>query len=529
MIDLNKIYDTYEKKGYYESFTLGQHLEKWAQKYGDKIALVENNQRITYKDLNEKVYKLSAGFVDLGINHGDNVVVQLPNSIAFVITCFALFRIGARPVFSLPAHRELELDGVFNITKPVAYIIPTNFLGFDYSAIAKKMCEKYSCVKLIITDGQVGDYVNLNDLFIDTGKYIKDKASYKETALFLLSGGTTTGKPKLIPKIHSAYIYNAKKSAVRCGLDESSVYLAFLPIAHDFPFCSPGVLGTLSSGGKVVLCKTSSPDEVFSMIEREQVTVMALVPAIGEVWLDAIEWGETADFSSIKTIIVGATKIEYNTAERLSKTMGCKIQQGYGLGEGLTCFTSLDDPVEIAFTCQGTPISEGDEVKIVNEDLEEVECGEYGELLEKGPYTFTGYYNSPKLNEKAFTEDGFFRTGDRARITIEGNIQLGGRTIEIINRAGEKIVPAELEHYLRKYKYINDAAVVPIPDKNLGQAICAFITTDKNDINFTDINEFLRNEGIATYRMPDKIKVIDFLPRTNVGKVDKVTLKNMLG
>ncbi|WP_304943356.1 (2,3-dihydroxybenzoyl)adenylate synthase [Vallitalea guaymasensis] len=527
MMNFNDIYDTYEKQGYYEALTMGEHLENWAEKYGDKIALVEEDKRITYRKLNQKVYELAAGFYKTGIGKGDNVVVQLPNSIAFVITCFALFRIGARPVFSLPAHRESELNGVFNIAKPIAYIIPTDFLGFDYSVMAEKMSKKYPCLKLIITDGQAGDYINLNDLFIEPFD-IEDEPSYKETALFLLSGGTTTGKPKLIPKIHSAYMYNAKASAVRCGLDETSVYLAFLPIAHDFPFCSPGVLGTLLSGGKVVLCKTSSPDEVFPMIEREQVTVMALVPAIGEVWLDAVMWGESADFSSIKLVIVGATKIEYDTAERLSETMGCKIQQGYGLGEGLTCFTSLDDPVEIAYTCQGSPISQGDEVKIVDENGEEVEDGEYGELLEKGPYTFTGYYNSPELNEKAFTDDGFFRTGDRARFTKEGNIQLGGRIIEIINRAGEKIVPAELEDHLRKYKDIKDVAVVPMPDKNLGQAICAFITTDDYDINFADINEFLRNEGVAAYRMPDKIKVIDFLPRTNVGKVDKVTLKKML-
>lgn len=527
MMDFNNIYDTYEKQGYYEPITMGEHLEKWAERYGEKTALVEEDDRITYRELNQKVYRLAAGLYNIGIRKEDNVVVQLPNSIAFVVTCFALFRIGARPVFSLPAHRESELDGVFDIAEPVAYIIPTDFLGFDYTAMADNMKKRYSCVKLIITDGQAGNYINLNDLFIEPFE-IDDRPSYKETALFLLSGGTTTGKPKLIPKVHSAYMYNAKASAVRCGLDETSVYLAFLPIAHDFPFCSPGVLGTLLSGGKVVLCKTSSPDEVFSMIERERVTVMALVPAIGEVWLDAVEWGESADFTSIESILIGATKIEYNTAERLSMTMGCKIQQGYGLGEGLTCFTSLDDAVEIAFTCQGTPISEGDEVKIVDENGKEVEAGEYGELMEKGPYTFTGYYKSPRLNEKAFTEDGFFRTGDRARKTKEGNIQLGGRIIEIINRAGEKIVPAELEGYLRKYQYINDVAVVPMPDENLGQAICAFITTEKNDISFADINEYLRNEGVASYRMPDKIKVIDSLPRTNVGKVDKVTLKKML-
>jgi yersiniabactin salicyl-AMP ligase len=323
-------------------------------------------------------------------------------------------------------------------------------------------------------------------------------------------------------------MYNAKASAIRCGIDETSVYLAFLPIAHDFPFCSPGVLGTLSSGGKVVLCKTSSPDEVFPMIEGEQVTVMSLVPAIGEVWLDILEWGESADFSSIKSIIVGASKLEYSTAEGLSKTMGCKIQQGYGLGEGLTCFTSLDDPIETAFTCQGKPISEGDEVKIVDKDGQQVEDGKYGELLEKGPYTFTGYYNSKELNENAFTDDGFFRTGDRARKTKEGNIQLGGRVIEIINRAGEKIVPSELECHLKKYKYIKDAAVVPKPHQHLGQAICAFITTDNYDIDSAHINGFLRDEGIASYRMPDKIKIIDSLPRTNVGKIDKVTLKKML-
>ncbi|AIG28008.1 salicylate synthase [Brevibacillus laterosporus] len=514
----------YEQLGFWEPKTLGQQLRMWAQQYQNREALVEGDSRLTYKELDSQVDELASGFIQMGIKKGDNVAVQLPNRISFVLTCFALFRIGALPILVLPAHREAELDGIFTLAKPVAYIIPTTFLGFDYTKMAQQLVKKHPSVKFVMTDGESDIGINLADISGTPAEL--DVPSYKDTALLLLSGGTT-GTPKLIPRTHADYAYNAKAAATRCKLTPQSVYLAVLPIAHNFPLCCPGILGTLSAGGKVVLCQTTSGDEAFPLIEKERVTITALVPSIVHVWLEVLEWDTSNDLSSLEVLQVGGSMLDENLAKRVIHEMKCKLQQVFGMAEGLICCTSLDDPESVIISCQGRPLSDADEVRIVDEYGNDVEAGAYGELIVRGPYTISGYYRAPEQNRESFTPDGFYRSGDKARITPEGNFQIGGRIKEQINRAGEKIMPAEVEAYLRMHPDIKDAALITLPDPTLGEKSCAYVITDNQDITLADIHAFFHEKGVARYKMPDQIEFIDYWPLTSVGKVNKAKLKEL--
>ncbi|MCG7409839.1 salicylate synthase [Paenibacillus sp. ACRRX] len=515
---------TYEQLGYWEPRTLGQQLRAWAERYQSRIAVVEENVSLTYRDLDHKVDELASGFVHLGIKKGDNVVVQLPNRISFMLTCFALFRVGALPIMALPAHRESELDGIFILAKPVAYIIPTTYLGFDYTQMADKLAQKHPSIKFIVTDGISQNGVNLADISMPSIEL--ESPSYRDTALLLLSGGTT-GTPKLIPRTHTDYIYNAKAAAERSGLNADSVYLAVLPIAHNFPLCCPGILGTLSVGGKVVMCQTTSCEEAFPLIAKERVTITALVPAIVQLWLEVLEWDRSSDISSLKVLQVGGSMLDPTVANRIMTEMTCKLQQVFGMAEGLICCTSLTDSDAIIQSCQGRPLSAHDEIRIVDENGEPVADGAYGELLVRGPYTISGYYRAPEQNRSDFTADGYYRSGDKARITPEGNIQIGGRIKEQINRAGEKIMSSEVESYLRLHPAIKDAAVITLPDPHLGEKSCAYLMTDNEDLGLVDIYTFLNEMGVARYKMPDQIKLIHAWPLTSVGKVDKRKLTAM--
>ena len=523
--ELAEVAGKYEQLGYWEPLTLGEQLKLVAGKYQHKVAVIDGERRLTYAELDAAADRLAAGLSALGLGRNDNIVVQLPNCISFLTLCFALFRIGARPILALPSLREAELDAICRLAEPVAYVIPTDFLGFHYEETAARLRQKHPSLRYTLTEGAGRQSGNI-DLAALTGPSLAlaQPPSYTDTALFLLSGGTT-GTPKLIPKIHAAYAYNAKASAKRCGVTAASVYLAVLSIAHDYPLCCPGVLGTLLAGGTVVLSKTASYEEAFPLIGQEKVTITAIVPAIANLWLDALAWDETVNAASLAVVLVGAAKLELEVARQLIDRLGCKLQQGYGLGEGVTCFTALDDPEDIVCSCQGRPVSEADEVKIVDENGKEVPAGEFGELIQRGPYTFLGYYRAPELNRQCFTADGFFCTGDRARITPEGNIQLAGRIKEQINRAGENVVPAEIETYLRRHKSIKDAAVLGLPDKNLGERTCAFLITGNDTITAADISKFLHDLGVAPYKIPDQIELVDCFPFTNVGKVDKKKLR----
>lgn len=514
----------YEQLGYWEPLTLGQHLQLWAEKYQNRVALVEDGSKLTYRELDRKVDELASGFFHMGIKKGSNVVVQLPNRISFVLTCFALFRIGALPVLALPAHRKAELDGIFSLAKPIAYIIPETFQGFDYKKMADQLVRKHPVVKFVITDGDSKGGLCLADIS-GPGADL-ESPSYRDTALLLLSGGTT-GTPKLIPRSHADYAYNAKAAAARCQLSPQTVYLAVLPAAHNFPLCCPGILGTFSAGGKVVLCKTTSCDEAFPLIEKEKVTITALVPALVNLWLEVLEWDTSCDISSLEVLQVGGSMLDENLAKRIMPEMGCRLQQVFGIAEGLICCTSIGDPDDIIHSCQGRPLSPDDEIRIVDSDGKDVAAGEYGELLVRGPYTIRGYYRAPEQNQKCFTPDGFYCSGDKARMTPDGNIQIGGRIKEQINRAGEKIMPAEIESYLCTYPGIKDAALVAVPDKNLGERSCAYLITDNREISLAAIHKFLHGRGVARYKMPDQIECIDFWPLTSVGKVDKTKLRKM--
>jgi yersiniabactin salicyl-AMP ligase len=514
----------YEQLGYWERLTLGQQLRLWAERYQNSVALVEDDIRLTYQELNHKVDELAFGFSHMGIKKGSNVVVQLPNRISFVVTCFALFRLGVLPVLALPAHREAELDGIFSLAKPVAYIIPAVFPGFDYKKMAEQLIRKHPFVKFIITDGENESGISLTEI---SGPPVElDPPSHRDTALLLLSGGTT-GTPKLIPRTHADYAYNAKAAAARCKLNLQTVYLAVLPIAHNFPLCCPGILGTLSVGGKVVLCKTTSCDEAFPLIEKEKVTITALVPALVNLWLEVLEWDTSNDISSLEVLQVGGSMLDENLAKRIMPEMNCRLQQVFGIAEGLICCTSVDDTDDIIHSCQGRPLSVDDEIRMVDQDGNDVTAGEYGELLVRGPYTIGGYYRAPEQNRKYFTPDGFYCSGDKARITPDGNIQIGGRIKEQINRAGEKIMPAEVESYLCLHPDIKDAALIGLPDENLGERSCAYLITDNRQISLINIHKFLNDRGVARYKMPDQIEIVDFWPLTSVGKVDKIKLKKM--
>ena len=516
-----------EKKiaeGLLENKTLHEALYDICRKYGQKTALVDENGKMTYSMLWSESNRIAALFYDAGLRKGDNVLLQMPNSIEYVTVLFALFILGARPALMLQDHSETELFSVGELIQPTAFITVEAELGVEYGMRARCMAEKIPSIKKVFlnkeTDYATSIYKKCNLAMLPFG--LDEPAPY-DIALFLLSGGTT-GTPKVIPRIHAAYLCNAKLSAERCGVSEGSVYLAVLSTSHDYPLCQPGLLGTLFEGGKSVLARTASPEEGLDWIEKEGVTFTQLVPAVASIWVKAAQNHNV----KLQHIEIGAAKLEWELATKIKETFHCRIVQGYGLGEGITCFTSVEDPDEVAFQTQGKPISFGDRIRIVDENGNDVRQGDAGELLEKGPYTFYGYYHAPERNKDIFTADGYLKTGDKALITKEGNLVILGRVREQINRAGENIIPEEIESFIRQCEYVKDVAVIGIPDEQLGEAICAIVVKKEKEMKLEELCSFLSTLKIAHYKYPDRLVYVDELPYINVGKVDKKRLKKQL-
>ena len=233
-------------------------------------------------------------------------------------------------------------------------------------------------------------------------------------AIFLLSGGTT-GLPKLITRTHNDYSYNARASAELCHLGPDSVYLVTLPASHNFPLACPGILGALLSGGRVVMLASPEPQQVFSTVEQEGVTITAVVPAVAGRWLGFAEQHGAGPLESLRVLQVGGARLADELARRVRPVLGATLQQVFGMAEGLLNYTRLDDPDEVICTTQGRPLSPGDEVRIVDGDGNDLPDGVAGALLTRGPYTPRGYYRAPEQNARAFTPDGWYASGDVVR------------------------------------------------------------------------------------------------------------------
>jgi equibactin siderophore biosynthetic protein len=516
---LGKFYD----ENVWEHMTLGEFIADCAKIYRDKTAIVDGDVRLSYNELDELSTKYANGLLKAGFNKGDKIVLQLPNCYEFIVISFAMFKIGIIPIMSLPAHRKNELKGIIEKSEAVAYIAKDRYLGFSYVDMIRDIKSELDKKLEVYILGDNQEYEKFLSLIENDCPYKYPDVDYKSIGLLLLSGGTT-GIPKLIPRRHCDYIYVAKKTGERCNLNQASVYLASLPIAHNFPLGCPGIVGTLAKGGKVVLSSVTSPDEILPLIEDEKVTITGFVPAIANICMDYLQY-EDYDLSSLKIIQVGGSVLEPWLAEKIEKIFGVKLQQIFGIAEGLILTTNIEDNEKTRWQTQGKPISEHDEILIVDEQGKEVEVEEYGELIVRGAYTIYSYYNLPEVNEICITKDCYFKTGDKARKLKDGNYQIVGRIKEIINRAGEKITPLELEEILLTHENINSVQVVGVPDNLNGEAIAVFILNGDKKLTLEEVRKFLISNNVADFKLPDKVKYVDAWPLTALGKINRNKLK----
>ncbi|MFJ8537006.1 (2,3-dihydroxybenzoyl)adenylate synthase [Streptomyces sp. NPDC093591] len=518
----------YRAAGYWRGETFGGMLRERAADHPHRLALIDpapGRRTWTYGELDARADRLAAGFAARGIAKGDRVVVQLPNVGEFVEVVFALFRIGALPVYALPAHRDTEIGHFCSFTEAVAYVVPDVHAGYDHRDLAARVRGESPSLKHVFVVGDPGEHTALSEVPCDpAGPF--DGPEPHELAFLQLSGGTT-GVSKLIPRTHDDYLYSVWGSNEICGVDADTRFLVALPAAHNFPMSSPGWLGVLYAGGTVVLCPKPDPATAFPLIERERITMTGLVPPLALVWTEA---GATTpyDLSSLRVVLVGGAKYSEEAARRLQPALGCRLMQVFGMAEGLVNYTRLDDDVETVVTTQGRPISPDDEVRVVDDAGNDVPDGEPGHLLTRGPYTIRGYWRAPEHNVRAFTEDGFYRTGDLVRRTPTGHLIVVGRAKDQINRGGEKIAPEEIENIILAHPSVHDVSVVAVPDPYLGERSLAYVIPRRGaePLKPVAVKRFVRERGVAAYKVPDLVEFVDAFPQTGVGKVSKKHLRS---
>lgn len=520
----------YTAAGYWDGQTFGELLAERAQQYAHRPAVIGSEHQWTYAELNQKASALATGLQSIGLKKGARVLVQLPNIPEFVSVVFALFRAGMIPIYALPAHRITELEHFATHAPADAYICADQFEGFNYVAQARELQQRCPQVQHIVVVGDAHEFHALSALEQhDQAHTIPSTVSTADEVAFLQISGGSTGLSKLIPRTHNDYIYTLRESCKICDVTADSVFLAALPMAHNFPMSSPGFLGTLYAGGCVVLSTSAEPERCFALIAQHHVSFTSLVPPLLLMWLEFAPHSHH-DITSLKTIQVGGAKLIPEVARRVRPVLGIQLQQVFGMAEGLVNYTRLDDSEDLVVGTQGRPISPDDELRIVDDHDQPVAPGATGHLLTRGPYTIRAYHNNPTANARSFTQDGFYRTGDIVQRTADGYLVVQGRANDHINRAGEKISAEEIEDHLLAHPAVFDAAVVSVPDDYLGERSCAFIIIKKAHAapRAIEFKRWIRQRGLADFKVPDQVVFVDSFDITAAGKVSRKQLRLQL-
>ena len=520
----------YRARGYWLDKSLATEFAAVFTRFAERVALIDGERHFTYADVDRQSDNLALNLIALGFKPLDRVVLQLPNVAEFVVLYFALQKIGAIPIAALATHRYNEVSQFVDIAQAVACVYPERQSDFAFGPMIARVAEASPCLKFRIVLGPAGPgELSLSEL-IDRPATLPQSAlsgfaaDPEDPCIFQLSGGTT-GVPKLIPRTHNDYAYNSKTAAQVCGVTGDSVLLLILPIAHNLPLACPGVQGFYFNGGAVVLSQSTRPEEVFRLVERHGVTHIKVVPAL-LIRLINSETVTQFDTSSIRYIQSGGQRLQPEVRIRTKELIpSVFVQENFGMSEGLLMFVRPEDPEDERLETVGRPICPDDEVRLIDDDGNDVPFGEVGEMCARGPYTLRGYYGAPEHNAKVFTSDGFYCSGDLMRQNKAGNYMVEGRKKDLINRGGEKISAEEIENLILQHPSVQNVACVAMPDPDMGERMCAcvILRTGKT-LTLGDLLAFLATKEIAKFKLPERLEIMSDFPLSTFGKVSKKTL-----
>jgi len=524
--------EKYNRLRWWPGLTFGDILDKAADVYPEKEAIVDDTERLTYAELREKTDRLAIGLMDLGIQPLDRVLLQLPNWHEFVVAYFALQKIGAIPVILIARYRQYEINHLARLSGAAAWIVAETFKKTDFLPIIKDVVAENPRIKnVIITRGEPRKgYQNLEALIHNAERNESNRHRLAvcrpdpmEVAHMGPTGGTT-GLPKIAPRTHNAVLCKAEYSARACEISHETVCLIVAPAAHDLPFAN-GICTTIFACGELVMMNQTDPESICRIIQTEKIDTVIWVPTMT---YRVVNYERLKDFDlgSLKRIHAGAGVSTPELIHDAVDKLGCAYLSGYGGTEGMQTLTRTHSDMDTICRTIGKPTCPYDTYKVIDSEGNVLPPNAPGELVVKGPSMFTGYYNMPEENAKVFTEDGFFRTGDLAMIDETGYITLSGRLKDMIKRGGESIFAPEIEKLISGHTDVALVAVVGMPDPEMGERICAYIEPAEGAVlTFDQIIGYLKDQGASVLQYPERIEFTAKMPLTPAGKINKRAIR----
>lgn len=514
--------------GWWRDETIDVHFQRALQTCPDKLAVVAYRDgqpepaRLTYRELDARTDRIARGLAALGVGHGDVVTFQLPNCWEFVALSLACARLGAAANPVMPIFRQHELTYMLNFGESKVFVVPKTFRKFDYESMARELQPKLPLLKQVVVIGGDGedsfDRLLMRD---DTPPLSAPGLAPDDVALLMYTSGTT-GEPKGVMHTSNTLFSNLHAYIERMELGSSDVILGASPMAH---LTGYGYLAMipLILNATTVLQEIWDAPRALQIVRDEGVTFSMASAAFISDMCAAVEAGTPVSPQFTKFNCAGAP-IPPVVIARANELMGLRVCSAWGMTEcGAVTVTEPARALEKSGVSDGRPLP-GIEVRIAEADGAPLPQGETGRLLIRGASLFAGYLKRPQLN--ATDAEGWFDTGDLAFQDAEGYIRINGRSKDIVIRGGENIPVVEIENLLYQHPAITTVAVVGYPDRRLGERVCAFVSLKPGfTLTFADLTAYLDKQQVAKQYYPERLEIVEDLPRTPAGKLQKFKLR----
>jgi non-ribosomal peptide synthetase component E (peptide arylation enzyme) len=526
----------YLDSGAWIGLTVGDALRATAAQTPLAAAFIMPDRSISFADLDQAVDRLGASLLDLGIRPGQRAIFQMGTAIETVTALLACYRVGIVPVCAVPQYREIEIDQLLAQSHATAYFVQADIGNFDLVGFACRMRERHASLEHIIAaragEHSLPDSVQAMERLIEAtpAGYARDRASAQpplpqDVLSFQLSGGTT-GVPKIIPRFHAEYLGHTQAWMRQFGIGKNSKLIWPLPLIHNAGQLYALIPPVLCGSTTVLMAKVDIP-QLLDMIEQHRVT-HAL--SIGPIAPQLLAYQDIAKHDLSSLTVFGTM----SRADIVEAHLGVPCLNFYGITEGILLGSAADSPVAVRHETQGSSGSPHDEFRLLHPETEQaVAPGEMGEFCFRGPSSLRGYYGNAEATRAALTSDGFFRSGDlmtEHRIDGRSYFRFEGRLRDNINRGGEKIACEEVEAFLSRHPAIADAKIVAMPDPIYGEKACAFLILRPGHAapTIAELIAFVTANGLAKYKCPERLEVLEAFPTTKVGKLNKPALRELI-
>ncbi len=527
-------------KEFWDKTILPDYWDRNARQWPDKEALVDSlGSRLTWAEATQKIDRIALALIkDMKLKRDDKLMVQLPNCIEQVLVRLACEKAGVLSIPEMTTFRQTELADIATRTGAVGIVISKQYRKFDHYEMAKELQADIPNLKHIIVAGEdvPGDCISLNGIMdhpyeqeYDPIELWARRLDAIEEVGFLITTTGTTGLPKLIEhRIAAREIWTAKSHVRNWELGPDDCVLAIAPLAGAAGG-TPAYVTAPVGGAKVALEYQYRGEGTLEFMEKERVTVIALVPTqlarLLELPLDKY------DLSSLRIIKTAGGYLPPPLAKEAEERFGCPILGTYGTQDtGSISGVPITASKDQRYTTVGR-LHPGIEVKVLDDSGNPVRPGEVGTLWFKGPGNSIGYYKDlKKTMTEAFDKDGFATPGDLVTVTDDDYVKIMGRKKNIIIRGGQNIYPKEIEDYLLSYEKMTNAVVVPMPDPEMGERACAFVTLKKGEqFTFEEMINYLKSKKIAAFKLPERLEVVEAFPLVGEsGKIDNKAMVQMI-